>query len=188
MSKQTRKAPVKKESSNLPRNILIIVVAVLLGYFVYEFVIKKDEPVTPPVIQRETDKVPEPQFKKEGDLTFLKKSGEKVKDIEIEIADNGPERQQGLMYRKTMDETKGMLFIFPTEELQGFWMKNTYIPLDIMFVNKDKEIVKIHKNTTPFSETDLPSGKPAIYVVETVGGFADKYGLKEGDKIEFNYQ
>ena len=187
MSKQIKKAP-GKASSNMPRTILIIVIIIIAGYFIYEFAIKKDEPVKPPVIQRETDKVPEPQFKKEGDLTFLKSDGEKVKDIEIEIADNGPERQQGLMYRRSMDEAKGMLFIFQTEELQGFWMKNTYIPLDIMFVNKDKEIVKIHKNTTPFSETDLPSGKPAIYVVETVGGFADKYGLKEGDKIEFNYQ
>ncbi len=62
-----------------------------------------------------------------------------------------------LMYRKSMDDTKGMLFIFQKEEPQSFWMKNTVIPLDIMFVNSKKEIVKIFKNTIPFSENSLPS-------------------------------
>lgn len=87
-----------------------------------------------------------------------------------------------------MDDTKGMLFIFQNEEPQSFWMKNTVIPLDIMFVNSKKEIIKIHKSTTPFSEKSLPSEKPAIYVVEVNGGFADKYGIKEGDAISFAKQ
>ncbi|MCB0720884.1 MAG: DUF192 domain-containing protein [Ignavibacteriae bacterium] len=187
MSKQTKKAPQKQESSNLPRNILVVVILVIAGYLIYEYAIKKEEIVVPPTIQKEVDKVQEPQFKKEGELTFTK-DGKEVKKIDIEIADNGPERQQGLMYRKTMDEARGMLFVFPTEDQQAFWMKNTILPLDIMFIGKDKKIVKIHKNTTPFSEKDLPSEKPAMYVVETVAGFADKYGLKEGDSIEFTYQ
>ena len=64
-------------------------------------------------------------------------------------------------------------------------MKNTILSLDIMFVNENKEIVKIHRNTTPFSEKSLPSEKKAMYVVEVVAGFSDKYGVKEGDKINF---
>jgi uncharacterized protein len=190
MGKQTKKVQQQKKESKLLRNILILLVVGLGVYLVYEFVIKKDptQVVTPPVIEREVDKIPEPQFKKEGELTFFKSDGKEVKKMEIEIADNGQERQQGLMYRKSMDEGRAMLFIFPTEEMQGFWMKNTIMSLDLMYVNKNKEIVKIHKNAIPFSEKDIPSEKPAMYVVETVAGFADKYGLKEGDKIEFSYQ
>lgn len=188
MNKQHKKVPQTKDSSNLSRNILIVVIILIASYAVYEFFIKKDEPVVPPVIERPTDKIPEPQFKKEGELSFLGSDGKEVKKIEIEIADNGQERIQGLMYRKSMDEAKGMLFIFQEEAQQGFWMKNTPLSLDLMYVNKDKEIVKIHKNTIPFSERDIPSEKPAMYVVEVNAGFVDKYGIKEGDKIEFSYQ
>lgn len=190
MNKPTRniKKTPKKESSNLSRNILIVVILLIAGYVVYEFVIKKEEPVVPPVIEKPVDKVPEPQFKKEGELSFMNGDGKEVKKIDIEIADNNSERMQGLMYRKSMDEAKGMLFVFPEEGEQGFWMKNTIISLDLMYVNKNKEIVKIHKNTVPFSEKNIPSEKPAMYVVETIAGFTDKYGIKEGDKIEFNYQ
>jgi uncharacterized protein len=190
MNKPTRniKKTPTKTGSNTSRNILIVVIVLIGVYLIYEFAIKEEEVVVPPVIERPVDKVPEPQFKKEGDLTFLNSDGKEVKKIEIEIADNGEERQKGLMYRKSMDEAKGMLFVFPVEDQQAFWMKNTVLSLDIMFVGKDKKIVKIHKNTTPFSEKDLPSGKPAMYVVETIAGFSDKYGIKEGDKIEFSYQ
>ncbi len=87
------------------------------------------------------------------------------------------------MYRTKMLEMRGMLFIFEYEKKQSFWMRNTFIPLDIIFVNKNYEIVKIHKNTQPFADTSYPSEAPAIYVVEVNGGFTDKYSVKEGDKI-----
>jgi uncharacterized membrane protein (UPF0127 family) len=67
-------------------------------------------------------------------------------------------------------------------------MKNTIMSLDIIFVNENKEIIKIHKNTKPYSEESLPSVKPSIYVVEVIAGFCEKYGVKEGDKIEFTKQ
>ncbi|MBK8983492.1 MAG: DUF192 domain-containing protein [Ignavibacteria bacterium] len=84
--------------------------------------------------------------------------------MDIELALDDTERTQGLMYRKSMDDGKGMLFIFDT----------------------DFKIVKIFKNTVPFSETSLPSERPAKYVVEVAGGFADRYKIKEGDKIKFD--
>jgi len=136
--------------------------------------------------REEVNKHPEPSFKKEGDLTFFKKDGKEVKKIDIEIADNGPERQQGLMWRKSMPENEGMLFIFPEMDMQAFWMKNTIMSLDIVYVDDNKEIVKIYKNTAPYSEKSLPSEKKSIYVIETVAGFCDKFGITPGDKISYN--
>lgn len=122
-------------------------------------------------------------FKKQGELAFNTKDGVLISKIDIEIAENNDERMQGLMYRDKLKEDQGMLFIFENETLQSFWMKNTVLSLDIMFVNKEGIIVKIHKNTEPFSEQGLPSESPAIYVVEVNAGYSDKHNIKEGDKI-----
>jgi len=84
-----------------------------------------------------------------------------------------------------MSNDQGMLFIFEVEEPQGFWMKNTIIPLDIIYVNAKKEIVSIAEDTQPFSEQSLPSKGPAIYVVEVNGGFCAQYGITAGYKIDF---
>jgi hypothetical protein len=121
--------------------------------------------------------------------SLLKKDGKTiVTKIDIEIADNTPERMQGLMFRKSMDENKGMLFIFQDYEVRGFYMKNTIIPLDIIFLDSVKQVLKIYKNTTPFSERTLESGMPAKYVVEVNAGYTNKHGIKDGDRIKFSYQ
>jgi uncharacterized membrane protein (UPF0127 family) len=122
-------------------------------------------------------------FKKEGELTFTDSSGNSIVKIDIEIADTDYERQLGLMNRESMEELQGMLFIFPAERYQSFWMLNTLFSLDMLFINNNNEIVTIHKNTTPLSLQSYPSSKPAIYVLEVVAGFTDKYDVKEGDKI-----
>lgn len=128
----------------------------------------------------------EPKFKKQGELEFIRKDDNQViSKIDIEVADKDSSRIKGLMYRTKMDENQGMLFIFPKEEIQSFWMKNTYISLDIIYVNSEKEIVKIYKNTTPRSINSLPSEKKSQYVVEVNGGYTDKHNIKEGDKINF---
>jgi len=67
-------------------------------------------------------------------------------------------------------------------------MRNTIIPLDIIFLDSSKQVIRIYKNTVPFSETTLPSGKPSMYVVEVNAGYTDKHGIKDGDKIKFIYQ
>jgi uncharacterized membrane protein (UPF0127 family) len=127
-----------------------------------------------------------PAFKKEGELSFWAKDNQQqIKSIAIEIADNEGERQQGLMYRTAMEDTQGMLFVFPTSEPQSFWMKNTLISLDLLFVNEAMEIVTIQKYAQPKSESSLPSGKPAKYVIEVNAGFCDRYGIKEGDTVKF---
>ncbi len=185
--KSKKKPEIKK--TNPAKYILLVVIIIIAGYFIYDNYIKKEE-ITPNNVlidpKEKIKNIKEPQFRKEGELEFLSKEGKKeIRKIDVEVADNDDERMQGLMYRRSMDDGKGMLFIFQNEEPQSFWMKNTVIPLDIMYVNSKKEIVKIFKSTTPFSETSLPSGKPATYVVEVAGGFSDKYGIKEGDMINF---
>jgi uncharacterized membrane protein (UPF0127 family) len=116
-------------------------------------------------------------------LTFTDSAGNSIVKIDIEIADNNYERQLGLMNRQSMEELQGMLFIFPVERYQSFWMLNTLFSLDIIFINQNKEIVTIHKNTTPLSQQSYPSSKPAIYVLEVIAGFTEKYSIEEGCKI-----
>ena len=122
-------------------------------------------------------------FKKEGELTFVDTLGNPIIKIDIEIADNEYERQLGLMNRKSMEQMQGMLFIFPQERMQSFWMLNTMFSLDILFINSNKETVTIHKNTTPLSEQSYPSSEPAIYVLEVNAGFCDEHGINLGDKV-----
>jgi hypothetical protein len=125
----------------------------------------------------------------EGELTFINKANPaKTKKIEIEVADNDQERSRGLMDRRSLQESVGMLFIFERAEPQQFWMRNTYIPLDIIFIDANKEIVKIHKYAAPHSVDSYPSQKDALYVVEVNGGFTDKYNIQEGDRITFTLQ
>lgn len=127
-----------------------------------------------------------PSFRKDSELTFKSKnnSNQSIK-IDIEIAKTEATITQGLMYRKQMETNQGMLFLMPYNKPQNFWMKNTYIPLDILFISKDKKIVTIQKNTTPLSEEGIPSYSPAQYVLEVNAGFCDKNGIKEGDSVLF---
>ena len=127
-----------------------------------------------------------PQFKDDGQLVFLKHgTNATLKLIQIQIADNDDERAEGLMWRKFMPENEGMLFIFDDQEPLTFWMKNTYIPLDMVFADKSGNIVSIYPEATPLSEASIRSMKPAKYVVEVNGGFCATYGIIPGDKIEY---
>jgi len=127
-----------------------------------------------------------PPFEKEGVLYFLSKvNGDTLQQIDIEFAITDQERAQGLMDRKSMTDMQGMLFIFPKPEEQSFWMKNTYISLDIIYLNEKKEIVSVQKYTTPLSEESLPSFKKAQYALEVNAGFCDKYHIAYGDRIVY---
>ena len=130
--------------------------------------------------------MPEPKFQKEGELYFQNPStGKAISKIDIEKADTEVDRQFGLMFRKSMPEDEGMLFLFETSEQQSFWMRNTYIPLDIMFVDENGVITTIHENVKTQSDASLPSNGPAKYVVEVNGGYAQRHGIKLGDKISW---
>ncbi|PJA96361.1 MAG: hypothetical protein CO129_06930 [Ignavibacteriales bacterium CG_4_9_14_3_um_filter_34_10] len=125
------------------------------------------------------------EFKKEGELTFINTRNQFISKVDIEIADDNDSRATGLMFRKKLDINQGMLFIFDYEDYQSFWMKNTVLSLDMIFVNKNNEIIKIHKHTTPFSEQSYPSINPSIYVIEVNAGYTDQFSIKEGDKVNW---
>lgn len=128
----------------------------------------------------------EPKFTKEGELWFAdNESQDTILKIDIEIADNASETQYGMMYRKHMDPNTGMLFFMDSERQQSFWMKNTYVSLDIIYINSNFEIVSIQKNAEPLNTQSLPSEGPALYVLEVIGGFSDRHGIGKGDKIYF---
>jgi hypothetical protein len=131
------------------------------------------------------DKV-EVSFKKEGILHLKKASSDSViKTLDIELADDDYETQTGLMYRNKLGINQGMLFVFPNEQIRSFYMKNTKIPLDIIYINEAQEIVSFQKNAKPFNETSLPSEAPAKYVLEINAGLSDEWELEVGDKIVF---
>lgn len=125
------------------------------------------------------------KFKKEGEL-YLLKSGDTIKKIDIEIADTQYERETGLMYRQTMEENQGMLFIYPEEALRSFYMKNTYIPLDIIYYSKDSAVVSFQENAKPLDVTSLPSIKPAQFILELNAGNVKDLNIEVGDKIDFS--
>jgi uncharacterized membrane protein (UPF0127 family) len=128
-----------------------------------------------------------PEFRKDGSLSFIPAGKSDTVTIDIEVVDNQAEISRGLMYRPYLPEFAGMLFIFPQEEVRSFWMKNTYISLDILFVNSDLEIVTIQSNTQPLSTAPVPSFKPARYVIEVNAGFTSKHNIKEGDIVSFKF-
>lgn len=125
-------------------------------------------------------------FKKEGELRLKKAITDSLlASLDIEIADDEYATQTGLMYRSSMDNSQGMLFVFPDTDDRSFYMKNTQFPLDIIFISEDKTIVSIQKNAQPMNETSLPSEAPAKYVLEINAGLSDNWTLEKGDTIAF---
>ena len=133
------------------------------------------DPPSPPTIP----------FDKEGQLVFIQ-NGDSLVTIDLEIAETDSARQRGMMQREGFpNETSGMLFPFDAEEERSFWMANTPVALDLFFLNADSQIVHIARYARPNSPDPIPSEEPAQYVLETPAGFADSYGVLEGDRIRW---
>jgi hypothetical protein len=101
----------------------------------------------------------------------------------IEVMRTDEERGRGLMFRRFMPADRGMLFDFKTEQPVLMWMKNTYIPLDMIFMSRNGTVTHVAANTEPMSERTISSGPPAFAVLEVNAGVAAKIGLKPGDKV-----
>jgi uncharacterized membrane protein (UPF0127 family) len=101
----------------------------------------------------------------------------------VEIADTEAAREKGLMFRKNLPEGHGMLFDFHRAQDVTFWMRNTYIPLDMIFIRADGRILRIAENAQPLSTDLIPSGGPVLAVLEVIGGTARKLGLAPGDRV-----
>lgn len=125
-----------------------------------------------------------PAFKKEGTLAFVRE-GDTLSTLNVEVAETPKERERGLMGRTALPTGSGMLFLMEKNEPQGFWMKNTPMALDIFFANADSQIVRVAKNTTPYSTEQVKSRAPAKFVVEVPAGYADRRGIVAGDRIRF---
>jgi len=114
-------------------------------------------------------------------LEIASKTG--VHAFAVEMAVTEAERAQGLMNRKSLPEGQGMLFDFQRDQEVGFWMKNTYIPLDMIFIRSDGRIMRIAENTEPLSERIVPSNGAVRAVLEVIGGTARKLGIAPGDRV-----
>ncbi|MEE9432173.1 MAG: DUF192 domain-containing protein [Melioribacteraceae bacterium] len=177
----------KKSNTQKPKSKLtsIIVVVIILAFLLLIFsnIFKSNDRKLKPANNKIVEK--NYKFEKNGELTFQNKDGGFISAIDLEFAENNNDRTDGLMYRTEMKENQGMLFIFPTERMQSFWMKNTVLSLDMLFVNSKLEIVTIHKNTKPYDENSYLSSAPAQYVVEVNAGYTTSQNIKEGDKVIF---
>ena len=114
-------------------------------------------------------------------LSVVTGSGEHV--FQVEIAKDPAQRARGLMFRRFMPEDRGMLFEFQANEPVSFWMKDTYIPLDMVFLTAAGVVTRVAANAEPLSEAVIPSGGPCVAVLEINGGEAARIGLKVGDKV-----
>jgi uncharacterized protein len=103
----------------------------------------------------------------------------------VEIADTAGKREMGLQYRRDLADDRGMIFLFPSESQQTFWMKNTPIPLDMIFINRDRKIVGIVEQAVPFSLDARSVAFPSQYVLEINGGLARRNGIQAGDNVRF---
>jgi uncharacterized membrane protein (UPF0127 family) len=124
-------------------------------------------------------------FIKEGELQITDSIGRIIAKFNIELATDAYKRETGLMYRKSMKDENAMLFIFENEKPLYFYMKNTYIPLDIIYINAQKKIVSIAKNAVPLDETTLPSDYPAKFVLEVNAGLTDRFEIKPGLSVDW---
>jgi hypothetical protein len=104
--------------------------------------------------------------------------------VTVELADTPAKRERGLMFRTELAAAHGMLFVFERDMDHTFWMKNTPLSLDIIFIDQERRIVGIQTDTVPYSERQLRVGRPSRYVLEVVAGFCARHGIKPGDRVD----
>jgi uncharacterized membrane protein (UPF0127 family) len=115
--------------------------------------------------------------------TVVLETGGKTVRVEVEVARTPEQRSRGLMYRKELASYRGMLFLFDREEVQSFWMKNTYIPLDMVFIDGKLKVVGVVENAEPLTTSSRRVEASSIYVLEVRGGFAAAHGIGPGTRV-----
>jgi uncharacterized membrane protein (UPF0127 family) len=181
MKKSTSKKSYQQRASKYAYITIALLVIAVLVWYCAQLPSKKVSPIIPQ--QSEALNIP---FVKQGELMFIRTaSSDTLARIDIEIADTFEKRARGLMYRSSIPENGGMFFLMEREEMQSFWMRNTYISLDIIYVNVRMEITDIHANTKTLSDNSYFSSAPALYVVEVNAGFSYRNNIKVGDRISF---
>lgn len=120
-----------------------------------------------------------------GKITFLE-SKDKPAEIQVEVAERSRERTRGLMFRKQMPENNGMIFLFREPEVHQFWMHNTCLPLDMLFVDKDGVIVGIEENVPTMNDSTYSVPCPSSYVIEVNAGYCRRHGIVAGQRIQLD--
>ena len=118
-------------------------------------------------------------------VTITTKDGRRV-GFQVEVADTPSKREMGLMYRTELADDRGMIFVFPGESQQSFWMKNTPRTLDMIFIDRDRKIVGIVEQATPFSLDPRSVDGKSQFVFEINGGLSKRHGFKAGDSVRFD--
>ncbi|GAA4712840.1 DUF192 domain-containing protein [Sphingomonas lutea] len=118
-------------------------------------------------------------------MTLTIQSGSRSHRFTVEVARTAEEQAQGLMFRESLADDRGMIFPFEPPREAGFWMKNTLIPLDMIFIRADGTIARIAANTVPHSLEPVQSGEPVAAVLEIRGGRSAELGIKEGDRVDW---
>ena len=118
-------------------------------------------------------------------VAIVDPNGSTLATVKIEIADTPQKQETGLMYRDKLASDAGMLFVFPAPSNQVFWMKNTRIPLDMLFADSQRRVIGIVANAEPYSEARLSVPGDSQYVLEVNGGFCQQRGVKAGDRLDF---
>jgi uncharacterized membrane protein (UPF0127 family) len=126
----------------------------------------------------------QPKSRGEPEVILSTRAGEQR--VKVEIARSEAERQRGLMYRQSLEPGRGMIFLWDRPERLKFWMKNTYIPLDMIFIASDKHVVYVEDNAEPLTMgTRGPDGEDSQYVLEVPGGWARAHGIERGVNVRF---
>jgi len=118
-------------------------------------------------------------------VLFQPASGAPPVRVRVELARTPEEQMRGLMFRRSLGPDAGMLFLFERAEPRRFWMRNTYIPLDMIFLDAERVVVSIEENTVPLDETGRGPDQPAQFVVEVAGGYARSHGISVGSRAQF---
>ncbi len=158
----------------MKRFVVYLVVLCAIGVFL----VSCKEKATTSIATEKVD------FTKEGELQILKRDSI-ITQLDIEIATSDYEVQTGLMYRESMAENQGMLFIFPNVAVHSFYMKNTEFPLDLLFIDESLKVASITENAQPLDETGISSQVPIKYVLEINAGLTQKWNIQVGDSITY---
>lgn len=125
----------------------------------------------------------QPRVHGEPEVILQTRAGEQ--HVKVEVARSEPERQRGLMYRRSLDGGKGMIFLWDRPERLKFWMKNTYIPLDMVFIGGDMHVVFVEESAEPLTTNVRGPDEDSQYVLEVPGGWARAHGIERGTPVKF---
>ena len=126
------------------------------------------------------------QDKDRASVTFINQDGSTSAPFSMEVAADNAHRQRGLMFRKSIGPQEGMIFVFPNDDDHSFWMKNTLIALDMVFVSSDWRVVGVLENVPPLSEASRTVGTPSRYVLEFAAGTMKRVGVTTGSQVQLS--